>query len=381
MKKTVAVGFSGGVDSAVSALLLKQQGFAVTGVFLYCFDQAGIPCTADEDRKMAIKVADSLAIPLKIIDLRGQYRRSVVDYFFSEYKAGRTPNPDVMCNKEIKFGLFYKQMIEKEGFDYIATGHYARILRNEECTMNNVQVDKMKYFLAKGIDESKDQSYFLYLLKSQQLEHILFSIGDCNKDQIRKIAKANKLPNWDRPDSQGICFIGEINIKKFLSTKFKVRKGMVLDRNGNIIGEHDGAWFYTIGQRHGFKITEDRRLKVEDRNKKPLYILSKNSERNELIVAEKDECFSTELNVENFHWINQTNGLSNLIHLSNIGNLKVRIRHLGELYPCKIKPITKNQSLTTKIELQLLKPAFAVAPGQSAVVYLEDLVLGGGVIC
>ncbi len=233
----VAIGLSGGVDSAVSAALLQKQGHDVLAVFLWCYQSKNFPSTTDQDRAMAVRVADHLHIPIKIIDLRRDYRRSVVDYFFQEYKAGRTPNPDVMCNKEIKFGLFYQQMIEKEKYDYVATGHYARIKRD---------LRNKTYDLRKGIDEGKDQSYFLYTLKESQLEHIMFPVGGYKKEQVRKMAQEFKLPNAKRPDSQGICFIGEVNVKKFLRTKLKPKKGLVISPNGDVIGEHEGVWFYTI---------------------------------------------------------------------------------------------------------------------------------------
>lgn len=359
MKQKVAVGLSGGVDSAVSAALLVQQGFDVTAVFLYCYDSRKTPCTVDEDRAMAVKIADHLGIPIKIIDLRSQYRRSVVEYFFSEYKAGRTPNPDVMCNREIKFGLFYQKAINDWGMDFVATGHYARIL-NEEGKV-----------LAKGVDQGKDQSYFLYALRKEQLEHILFPIGEYKKEIVRKIAKKFKLPNWERPDSQGICFIGEVNIKKFLAAKLKPKKGAVKSPDGEVIGEHDGVWFYTIGQRHGYKISQKSKVKSQKADGKPMYILGKNSERNELIVGYKEDCFSSLIKLENFHWINS---ISQTI-LSDLSNLNVRIRHLGELYPCKIFHERSG------VRFELKKPAFAVAPGQSAVLYYKDIVLGGGIIC
>jgi tRNA-specific 2-thiouridylase len=380
-KQSVAIGLSGGVDSAVSAVLLKRQGYEVTGVFLYCFDSRKTPCTVDEDRAMAVKVADHIGIPIKIIDLRSQYRRSVVEYFFSEYRNGRTPNPDVMCNREIKFGLFYREAIENWGMNFVATGHYSRILNYKFEILNNVIEQTV---LAKGVDKTKDQSYFLYNLKERQLEHILFPIGELRKHQVRTIAKQFNLPNWDRPDSQGICFIGEVDVRKFISTKLKPKKGLVLSSKGEIIGEHDGVWFYTIGQRHGYKITQNSKarlasgqVKSQKTDGKPMYILGKNSERNELIVGYKEDCYSKKIELENFHLINPRtfSNLSDLSLLSDLNNLNVRIRHLGELYPCKVFYERSG------IWFELKKPAFAVAPGQSAVLYYKDIVLGGGVIC
>ncbi len=373
-KKRVVVGLSGGVDSAVSATMLKKQGFDVLGVFLYCYDGRVTACTVEEDRAMAVKVADFLHIPIKIIDLRSQYRRSVIDYFFAEYQKGRTPNPDVMCNKEIKFGIFYDQVINEWGYDYVATGHYARIIR---CSIGN-KADKLesdatsRYCLAKGIDDGKDQSYFLYRLKENQLEHILFPIGDLKKEMVRKTAKQIKLPNWEKPDSQGICFIGEVDIKKFLMTEIKPQKGLVLNTKGEVIGEHEGVYFYTIGQRHGFKITNNLKLITNNKNVKPLYILNKDSVHNTLTVGNREDLNTNIIITEPLHLINDH--INPIIFKSN--KFQARIRHLGELYDCKIEKVSKNGESVIKLD----KPAFAVAPGQSVVIYNKDIVVGGGVI-
>lgn len=372
MKKRVAVGLSGGVDSALAAFLLKKQGYDITAVYLDCFRGSGFPCQADIDRAMAVKVAHFLHIPLKIIDLRSQYRRSVISYFFSEYRAGRTPNPDIVCNRDIKFGIFYDWAINKSKFDFVATGHYARILGKTG-----------EKFLAQGVDEKKDQSYFLYLLKKEQLDHILFPIGDLTKRQVRAMAKKVKLPNWDKPDSQGICFIGEVNVKKFLLTKIKPKKGPVLDFEGNVIGEHEGVWFYTIGQRHGYRITQNSKLKTQKKDQEPRYVLSKNVERNELIVASKEHLYKRKFKIGQWHSLVSSETKKTLTKKQ----LKVRVRHLGELYDCgliKLKNNTskKNQSLSgASCEVVVKKPVFGIAPGQSAVFYDGEIVVGGGIIC
>lgn len=372
MKKLkVAIGLSGGVDSALSAYFLKKQGFEVTAVYLDCYRGSGFPCQADIDRAMAVKVAHFLHIPLKIIDLRSQYRRSVISYFFSEYKAGRTPNPDVICNRDIKFGIFYDLVINQWKFDYVATGHYARILEK-----------KKEKFLAAGVDKNKDQSYFLYLLKKEQLAHILFPIGIMTKKEVREEAKRVKLPNFAKPDSQGICFIGAVNVKKFLLTKIKPKTGSVLDEKGNVIGKHDGVWFYTIGQRHGFKIDQKLVSRSKKQEVKPLFVLSKNVERNEIIVAPKEHLLIRKFIVGEWHSLVYSEKEKLVLKKT----LKVRVRHLGALVSCTLKKVTKDKSEKNQspsrafYAVVLKKPVFGVAPGQSAVFYDGEIVLGGGII-
>src|SRR3972149_909916 len=216
----VAVGLSGGVDSAVSAHLLKEQGYDVTGVYMQCWDSKADGCRADEDRAEALKVAEHLGIPFKHLDFIKEYKAKVIDYFYCEYEAGRTPNPDVLCNKEIKFGMFLDWALEN-GFEKVATGHYAR-----------VENSAGGYSLLKGVDETKDQSYFLYLLGQEQLSKTIFPVGEMTKAEVRKLAKSSKLPNSDRPDSVGICFIGEVDIRDFLKKKIKTSPGNVLKQSG-----------------------------------------------------------------------------------------------------------------------------------------------------
>lgn len=346
--KKVAVGLSGGVDSSVTAYLLKEQGYEVTGVHLMCWDYKADGCSGEEDRADAVKVADHLGIPFKTLDFEKTYREKVISNFYSEYKAGRTPNPDVLCNKEIKFGLFLTWAME-QGFDYIATGHYARISQ-----------DNGLYNLLKGIDLTKDQSYFLYLINQKQLSHTLFPIGDMLKEDVRTLAVQIGLHNANKPDSVGICFIGDIDIKEFLKKELPLNSGSVVNVKGEVIGQHDGVAFYTIGQRHGFKINVYQGL--------PLYVISKNIEKNELVVGFAKEGQVAKFNVKAVSWINEDPG--------ERFNADVRIRHLGELYPAEVVKSFNNGSYSVKLEV----PVFGVAPGQSAVFYVGSKTLGGGII-
>lgn len=349
-KKKVAVGLSGGVDSSVAALLLKNQGYEVTGVYIKCWDIKEDGCAADEDKAYALQTALKLGIKFETLDFQKEYRKKVINYFYREYSKGRTPNPDIVCNKEIKFGMFFDWAM-KNDFDYVATGHYARVVKTESGSCQ----------LLKGADSSKDQSYFLYLLGQEQLKKILFPIGDLKKTEVRKLAKENKLPAAERPESMGICFIGEVDIKKFIEKKIKHREGKVLDVFGKIIGKHNGIEFFTIGQRHGFKLNKY--------SASPMYVVSKSAEKNELVVGnEKDTCRKS-FAVDEIHWVNK----SPLTNSTNF-DCEVRIRHLGKLIEANIHVAKKS------LLIRLKKTAFGVAPGQSCVFYQDDVVLGGGVI-
>lgn len=342
----VAVGLSGGVDSAVSAYLLKEQGHDVTGVYMQCWDSKADGCRADEDRAEALRVAEHLGIPFKSLDFIKEYKSRVIDYFYKEYEAGRTPNPDVLCNKEIKFGMFLDWALEN-GFEKVATGHYAR-----------VQAEDGVYSLLKGVDETKDQSYFLYLLNQNQLSHAIFPVGGMKKSEVRKLAASSGLPNSTRPDSVGICFIGEVDMREFLKKKIKASPGNVVDKSGEIIGRHEGIPFYTVGQRHGFTVDKYFGL--------PLYVIGKNVERNELVVGFAADGQRDGFEVAQLHWLGAAPDRS--------FDCDVRIRHLGELYPANC--ILSDD----KVSVRLTDKTFGVAPGQSAVFYDGEVVLGGGII-
>lgn len=341
-KTKVAVGLSGGVDSAVSAYLLKEQGYDVVGVYIQCWDEKADGCTAEEDRADAAKVAAHLGIKFKHLDFIKEYKVKVIEHFYEEYEAGRTPNPDVLCNKEIKFGMFLNWALD-EGFDYVATGHYARV--EEKNGMFN---------LLRGKDDSKDQSYFLYLLNQDQLSKILFPLGNIKKKEVREIAEKVSFHNAKKSDSVGICFIGEVDIRDFLKKRIDTKTGDVVNSKGEVIGEHDGVWFYTIGQRHGFNVTKYHGL--------PLYVIKKKVKENQLVVGYAKEGNRDSFDVEDLHWIGEVP--------KDSFKCKVRIRHLGQLYPA-----TFNNG---KVELR--NPIFGVAPGQSAVFYKGDVTLGGGII-
>jgi len=342
-KIKVAVGISGGVDSAVAAALLKEQGYEVTGAHLYCWDK-GPYCTADKDRASALRVAKHLDIPFVVWDLRKEYKRKVIDYFFDEYRKGRTPNPDVMCNREIKFGIFMEKALKELKVDKVATGHYVRL--------------KDGRFL-RGVDETKDQSYFLWILTPKQLEYILFPIGQMTKKEVRAKARELNLPCAERPDSQGICFIGPVNVAKFLREYLPIEPGPVVNTKGEVIGEHDGAWFYTEGQRRGFRITKPSY---------PLYVIKKDLKENTLVVGRGKEAEVKEFKVGEINWISDKPTAKS----SKVG---VRIRHLGEIVSAKIQ--AKNGK---SIGVKLNRSTHGIAPGQSAVFYQKDEVLGGGVI-
>ena len=350
-KIRVVIGLSGGVDSAVSAAVLVERGYQVTGVFLECWKEPG--CRTDEDRKDALAVALKLKVPFKVLDFKREYKQKVVDYFYSEYKAGRTPNPDVMCNQEIKFGLFY-DWVMKQGFDYVATGHYAKIV----CAQKSVHPDFFRLMIPE--DKHKDQTYFLYRLRREQLAHILFPLADLTKAEVRKEARERGLPVAEKPDSQGICFIGEVNINQFLRERLPVERGEVVDTRGRVIGEHDGAWFYTIGQRHGFRTGG---------GKPPMYVINNDVKKNRLVVGFGAETYRDQFTVSDVNWLTQmpNDKLQTL-------NLRVRIRHGGELIPAEFR------IYNSEFVIHLVEPQRGIAPGQSAVVYDGDVVLGGGVI-
>lgn len=348
VKKKVAVGLSGGVDSSVSAYLLKEAGYDVTGVHMVCWDSKMPGCTADKDRADAVAIASQLNIPFEALDFVEAYRTKVIDYFYSEYKKGRTPNPDVMCNKEIKFGLFLEWAMA-HGFDYVATGHYARILRSPSGSSK----------LLKGIDPTKDQSYFLYLMDQNKLSKTLFPVGDMPKKSVREIAQKAGLVTAKKPDSVGICFIGEVNIKDFLKERIQSVPGNVVDIAGEVIGSHEGVWFYTIGQRHGFTVSKYVGL--------PLYVIGKNVEKNELIVGIARDVKRSAFDVSGLHWINDS--------VKDEFTCDVRVRHLGDLYKATFTLVSKDTA-TVKVS----NPIFGVAPGQSAVFYDGDELLGGGII-
>jgi tRNA-specific 2-thiouridylase len=345
---------SGGVDSSVTAALLVEQGFDVIGVFMknWSEDFGNYGCTWAEDAEDARKVAQKLNIPFYVWDFEKEYYNKVVEYFLREYSVGRTPNPDVMCNSEIKFKVFLNKALSL-GADFVATGHYARITYHEP---------RNTYHLLKGIDPAKDQSYFLYTLKQDQLAKILFPIGHLLKPQVRELAKKFGLPNFAKKDSQGICFIGKINVTEFLREHVKTRVGEIVTTGGQKLGQHSGLPFYTIGQREGIGLGGDG----------PYYVAGKDFNSNELIVTndQKDAMlWRREFTVTDLSWTNEkpefplTSGVS--------------IRYHHPDYKAKVVATGDRQQ-----ELRVIfdEPQRAITPGQAAVFYQGDELIGGGVI-
>ena len=346
-KRKVFVAMSGGVDSSVAALLLQKSGFNLVGCYIKGWYPPGVVCSWKEDRRDAMRVCASLGIPFITVDAEKEYKKEVVDYMISEYKAGRTPNPDIMCNKSVKFGVFLKKALAM-GADYIATGHYVRKLKNNA--------------LAIAKDLNKDQSYFLWTLTQEQLKHCLFPLGDLLKSEVRKIAKKNGLATAEKEESQGVCFIGEFNMEDFLKKYIKQKKGKVVTAGGKIIGEHNGLAFYTIGQRHGFGFGGGEGG--------PYYIVEKDFKNNRLIAAEKkdEKKFSRkEVVVENANWISA---------IPKKGKkYQARIRYRQPLEECEAAEISKD---STKIIFK--NSQRAVTPGQSLVIYDGEKMIGGGII-
>lgn len=350
-RKKIALGLSGGVDSAVSAYLLKKQGYEVTAVYLECWKMPG--CRAEQDRQDALKTALHLDIPFEVLDFKDEYREKVMSYFVNEYRAGRTPNPDVLCNRVIKFGMFYDWAIE-QGYDYIATGHYAQIGKGNDG----------RSLLLTSRDLHKDQTYFLHQLREEQLDHVLFPVGHLLKDDVRRLARKIKLPVAGKKDSVGICFVGDINVKKFLEEKLGKNPGEVVTPDKKIIGQHDGLWFYTIGQRRGYQLDTGAVKNKTDWTDKnddipPLYVIGKNQKKNQLVVGPEIKTKTSEWTINQPHWINPEINWENL-------PLQVKIRHTGQIIPCELR--TVNKSL---FKINTEKPVKGAAAGQFSVFYLE----------
>jgi len=299
-KPIVFVGISGGVDSSVSVFLLKKQGYEVVGVFIRTWVPDFLDCNIEEERLDAMRVAAFLDIPFLTFDLEDVYKKEVADYMISGYKAGRTPNPDVMCNRKVKFGAFLMKAQEM-GADYIATGHYARIMQVESKKYKVKKPRNPNFQLYTGRDKIKDQSYFLWMLKKSDLERILFPLGDLNKTEVRKIAEQNNLPVAQKKDSQGICFLGKVDLKDFLKHYIKEKKGNVLNKKGEKIGYHRGVVFYTLGERRGFTITE------KTPNDEPYFVIQKNIKENTLIVSNNKKVSKKKKTfiLSNINWINE----------------------------------------------------------------------------
>lgn len=347
--KKVYVGLSGGVDSSVSALLLKKSGYEVIGVFIKAWYPDFITCNWREEMRDAMRVCAKLDIPFKVCDLESEYKQHVVDYLVNEYKQGRTPNPDVMCNKYIKFDGFL-QFALKEGADFVATGHYA-----QNIFSNGV------FHLTNAVDTNKDQTYFLWTLPQEKLKHVLFPIGHLKKTEVRALAEKNDLFTASKKDSQGLCFLGHVDIEDFLSHFITTETGEVLNLSGDVIGTHRGALFFTLGQRHGFDIQE------ENTHRDKYYVVSKNLEANTITVSDKK---NEEMLIQNKYTLFNLNIINTLPQ-----ELFCMYRYRGELKKAKVTSI---ESTTAQIEFDDLHEN--IAAGQSTVFYSSGECLGGGII-
>ncbi len=367
-KSKILLAMSGGVDSSVAALLLKKQGYEVIGAFMKNWsdtkDTLTGRCAWRTERKMALKIASQLNIPLITLDFEKQYRKDVIDKMFEKYKKGITPNPDIDCNQKIKFPLLLKEA-KKRKIPLIATGHYARIRKNK----NGI------YELLRAKDEFKDQSYFLYKITQNELTHCLFPIGNYLKEEIRNMAKENHFPNYNKKGTVGICFVGKVNLKKFLQKKIKSKKGNILDPNGRIIGQHDGIYYYTIGQRlgprYGFEIDRGNKNKPSK-----WYVARKDAKTNTIIAAPENHPlnFRRDMVVKGIHLID--NLLINEIKIGDKLKILSRIRHVGELLPSTLIYYKKSK----QFKVTLNKPITGISEGQAIVLYRGEKVLGGGEI-
>jgi len=343
----VYVGMSGGVDSSLTAALLVEQDYDVTGVYMknWTQDLPGMRCPWADDLADAKRVAVQLGIDFKVFDFETEYRHKVVEYMIDEYKLGRTPNPDIMCNQEVKFKLFLEAALE-DGADMIATGHYARV---EDGVL------KMAH------DTNKDQTYFLYRVTGEALKKTLFPLGEYTKPEVREMAKARGLFTAAKKDSQGICFVGKIGIREFLSQYVEQEPGEIIDKKtSKVLGHHDGAIFYTLGQRHGLDVGGGL----------PYYVVGKDMDKNEVYVTtdlNDESLWKTDVKLQAVHWINQA---------PVDGIYQVRIRHRAPL----VNATLSQQTADGTVQLHITDQQRAVASGQSIVLYDGDVCLGGGIV-
>jgi tRNA-specific 2-thiouridylase len=377
----VYVGMSGGVDSSLSAALLVEQGYDVTGVYMKNWSQnlPGVKCPWADDLADAKRVAVQLGIDFKVYDFENEYKNKVVDYMVNEYKKGRTPNPDIMCNQEVKFKLFLDAALT-DGADMIATGHYAQVQRCDPVDPDQprcsdrlqVATDKVsgplldtersrsaKNYLLRAVDDNKDQTYFLYRVTGEAMAKTLFPIGGFTKPAVRKMAVERGLTTATKKDSQGICFVGQVGIRDFLSMYVDQKSGLIIDKqSGKMLGHHDGAIFYTIGQRHGLDLGGGL----------PYYVVGKDMGKNEVYVTtdlNDDSLWKKTINLDDIHWINQT---------PPVGKYKVRVRHRAPLIGAMI------QYIENGLVLMLDNPERSIAAGQSVVIYDNNICLGGGIV-
>lgn len=356
-QKKVIVGMSGGVDSSVSAWLLQQQGYHVEGLFMKNWeeDDGEEYCTAAEDLADAQAVCDKLGITLHKVNFAAEYWDNVFEHFLEEYKAGRTPNPDILCNKEIKFKAFLEFAAEDLGADFIATGHYVRRQDAEGRSR-----------LLRGLDGNKDQSYFLYTLSHEQIAQSLFPVGELAKPEVRRLAEELELVTAKKKDSTGICFIGERKFRDFLGRYLPAQPGAIVNTEGETVGEHQGLMYHTLGQRKGLGIGG-----LKQAGDEPWYVVDKDVANNLLVVAQGHEhprLMSVGLTAQQLHWVDRQPLTAPL-------RCVVKTRYRQEDIPCTVTPLGED-----RIEVRFDEPVAAVTPGQSAVFYLDEICLGGGII-
>lgn len=385
----IYVGMSGGVDSSLTAALLVEQGYDVTGVYMknWTQDLPGMQCPWAEDLADAKRVAVQLGIPFKVYDFQAEYKQKVVDYMIEEYSAGRTPNPDIMCNERVKFKLFLETALA-DGAEMIATGHYARVRHGTddsdassdadsfganyhsvlphsagkaESLSDNASKSSAGAVMMRAVDTNKDQTYFLYRVTSNALSKTLFPLGEFTKPEVRKMAEERGLLTATRRESMGICFVGSVGIREFLSEFVETAPGKIIDRdNSEVVGNHDGAIFYTLGQRHGLNLGGGL----------PYYVVGKDMHKNEVYVSRNlnnESMWRHELPLTDIHWINDAP------HEND--QLAVRLRHRG-----KLVPVSALRNDFQGWTLEIIEPERAVASGQSAVIYQGEEVLGGGIV-
>ena len=355
MSEKIVVGLSGGVDSSVAALLLQEQGYDVECIFMKNWeDDDNEVCSSADDYNDALDVCEILGLPLHSVNFSNEYWDKVFAYFLAEYKAGRTPNPDVLCNREIKFKAFLDYALQL-GVSKIATGHYA-----------NVKETTSGFQLLKGIDRSKDQSYFLYMLSKTPLSKSIFPIGKIKKQEVRKLAKKAGLPIAEKKDSTGICFIGERNFRQFIERYLPEQPGDILSNEGKKVGTHNGLMYYTIGQRKGLGIGGGH-----GKSNLPWYVIEKIMDNNILIVCQGNDhplLYSNIITASQLHWISGT--------APDEGKqLAAKIRYRQKDKICRIEPVNGDSAI-----IYFDEPVFAAAPGQSVVLYDDEICLGGGII-
>lgn len=362
MSKRVVVAMSGGVDSSVAAYLLKKQGYDVTGLFMSlgaCLERLAPrrkACCSVFDARDAQRVADMLGIKFTILNFKREFEQ-VIDYFCSEYDQGRTPNPCIRCNQYLKFGKLM-EYADKLGADYIATGHYARVATKTLRHQEFVEAIHELPLLKQGVDKTKDQSYVLFTLTQAQLARIIFPLGELTKKEVRKIAHQIDLPVKDKPESQDVCFVPSSGYQDLLKERIpdRLKQGVVKDTSGKIVGRHDGFQLFTIGQRRGLRIALG----------KPAYVSRIIPKTNTVILGDREDVLNTTFVADKVNWIDAG------INLLKTFDSEVKIRYLHKQAKARIKVIGKSVQVVFK------QPQFAITPGQAAVFYKNDTVLGGG---